>query len=168
MATDNHARTLRGRAAGSVPTGSNLLDALNEAGLNVPYSCRAGSCHACLVRCLDGPVDAKPEALALDKRAGWRLACQCRWSRTCGWRCSTRSAMACRPGQRPGLVRRCAAPAAAPERPVRYQAASGAVVRRCCTAYSLASLPGEDDFLEFHLDCQRPGAFATGPAVAGG
>ncbi len=64
----------------AVPTGSNLLDALNEAGLNVPYSCRAGSCHACLVHCLEGqPADALPEALALDKHAqGWRLACQCR------------------------------------------------------------------------------------------
>ena len=64
----------------AVPTGSNLLDALNEAGLNVPYSCRAGSCHACLVHCLAGqPLDALPEALALDKHAlGWRLACQCR------------------------------------------------------------------------------------------
>jgi Ferredoxin len=60
--------------------GSNLLDALNEAGLNVPYSCRAGSCHACLVHCLGGqPLDAMPEALAQDKHAqGWRLACQCR------------------------------------------------------------------------------------------
>lgn len=64
----------------AVPTGSNLLDALNEAGLNVPYSCRAGSCHACLVHCQAGqPLDAMPEALALDQHAlGWRLACQCR------------------------------------------------------------------------------------------
>ena len=62
----------------AVPTGSNLLDALNEAGLNVPYSCRAGSCHACLVHCQAGqPLDAMPEALALDQHAlGWRLACQ--------------------------------------------------------------------------------------------
>ncbi|NQD58835.1 2Fe-2S iron-sulfur cluster binding domain-containing protein, partial [Pseudomonas sp. CM25] len=59
-----------------VPTGSNLLDALNDAGLHVPYSCRAGSCHACLVHCEVGqPLDAMPEALALDKHAlGWRLA----------------------------------------------------------------------------------------------
>jgi ferredoxin len=34
----------------AVPFGSNLLDALNGAGCAVPYSCRAGSCHACLVR----------------------------------------------------------------------------------------------------------------------
>ncbi|WP_207868337.1 2Fe-2S iron-sulfur cluster-binding protein, partial [Pseudomonas sp. 58(2021)] len=33
-----------GAKSWAVPTGSNLLDALNDAGLNVPYSCRAGSC----------------------------------------------------------------------------------------------------------------------------
>ncbi|MGH8486527.1 MAG: iron-sulfur-binding ferredoxin reductase, partial [Pseudomonas sp.] len=27
--------------------------------------------------------------------------------------------------------------------------------------YSLASLPGEDRFLEFHLDCRQPGAFCA-------
>ncbi|MDB6144039.1 MAG: ndoR, partial [Pseudomonas sp.] len=64
----------------SVAGGSNLLDALNSAGVAVPYSCRAGSCHACLVRCLSGePVDDKPEALEASKRQqGWRLSCQCR------------------------------------------------------------------------------------------
>ena len=43
-----------------VARGSNLLDALNAAGLRVPYSCRSGSCHACLVRCMRGePLDAR-------------------------------------------------------------------------------------------------------------
>ncbi|MDH0303570.1 MULTISPECIES: iron-sulfur-binding ferredoxin reductase [unclassified Pseudomonas] len=149
----------------AVPSGSNLLDALNEAGLNVPYSCRAGSCHACLVRCLDGmPVDAKPEALAADKRLqGWRLACQC----------SVASDLRVAPfdPRSDGLpatvvgldwfvdVLRLRLRA---ERPLRYQAGqhlvlwSGGVAR----PYSLASLPGEDDFLEFHLDCRRCGAFS--------
>lgn len=48
----------------SVSTGSNLLDALNQAGVAVPYSCRAGSCHACLVRCLGEVEDAQPDALS--------------------------------------------------------------------------------------------------------
>lgn len=64
----------------TVEAGSNLLDSLNQAGVRVPYSCRAGSCHACLVRCISGePADALPEALDAGKRQqGWRLACQCR------------------------------------------------------------------------------------------
>ena len=54
-------------SARRVAKGSNLLDALNDAGLNVPYSCRAGSCHACLVRCLQGePQVARPQALDAD------------------------------------------------------------------------------------------------------
>ncbi|MGE7992342.1 iron-sulfur-binding ferredoxin reductase [Pseudomonas sp. NPDC089554] len=148
----------------AVPTGSNLLDALNDAGVSVPYSCRAGSCHACLVHCLEGqPVDALPEALALEKHAqGWRLACQCRVvgdlrvavfdplrdglaARVCGldWI---------------GEVLRLRL---SPERPWRYRAGQHVVLwlGEVARPYSLASLPGEDDFLEFHLDCSRPGAF---------
>ena len=33
-----------------VATQTNLLDALLSGGVAVPYSCRSGSCHACLVR----------------------------------------------------------------------------------------------------------------------
>ncbi|MGB8972424.1 MAG: iron-sulfur-binding ferredoxin reductase [Pseudomonas capeferrum] len=148
----------------TVPTGSNLLDALNEAGLNVPYSCRAGSCHACLVHCLDGqPVDALPEALALDKHAqGWRLACQCR--------VVDDLRVAVFDPQLEGM------PATVreldwfgdvlrlrlrTERALRYQAVQHLVLWNGAVArpYSLASLPGEDALLEFHIDCQRPGAF---------
>ncbi|WP_449431349.1 iron-sulfur-binding ferredoxin reductase [Pseudomonas putida] len=148
----------------TVPTGSNLLDALNEAGLNVPYSCRAGSCHACLVHCLDGvPSDALPEALSLDKYAqGWRLACQCRVVGDLR--------VAVFDPRRDGLAAHVheldwfddvLRVRLRPERALRYQAGQhlvlwlGAVAR----PYSLASLPGEDDFLEFHIDCRQPGAF---------
>ena len=59
--------------------GDNLLDALLDAGLNVPYSCRAGACHACMVRCRGELEDAQPQALSPAQREqGWRLACQCR------------------------------------------------------------------------------------------
>eukprot|EP01132_Coremiostelium_polycephalum_P020674 gene20674-24569_t len=62
----------------SVAAGSNLLDALNQAGVAVPYSCRAGSCHACLVRCQGDIQDNQPDALSPAQRQdGWRLACQC-------------------------------------------------------------------------------------------
>jgi NAD(P)H-flavin reductase/ferredoxin len=148
----------------TVPTGSNLLDALNEAGLNVPYSCRAGSCHACLVHCLDGqPADALPEALALEKHAqGWRLACQCR---VVG---DLRVAVF-DPLQDGIAAEVCALDwygdvlrlRLRPERALRYQAGQHLVLWNGTVArpYSLASLPGEDDFLEFHIDCRRPGAF---------
>ncbi|MGV8546823.1 2Fe-2S iron-sulfur cluster-binding protein, partial [Pseudomonas aeruginosa] len=42
----------------------NLLDALPAGGVAVPHSCRAGSCNACLMHCLQGDVeDTLPGAL---------------------------------------------------------------------------------------------------------
>ena len=150
-----------------IESGRNLLDALHQAGVAVPYSCRAGSCHACLVRCTRGePQDDQPGALALARREqGWRLACQCRvvgdlqvevfdplkdglpaQIHSCEWLSPT--------VLRLRLL---------PEQPLRYRAgqhlvlwADGGVAR----PYSLASLPGEDPWLEFHLDCRQPGAFS--------
>ena len=52
-----------------VATATNLLDSLLAGGIAVPYSCRAGSCHACLVRCVRGePLDQRPEALSEARR----------------------------------------------------------------------------------------------------
>lgn len=151
----------------SVAPATNLLDALNSAGLAVPYSCRAGSCHACLVRCVSGePLDALPEALDASKRErGWRLSCQCRVvddlsveifdplsdglpAKVVG--CDWLSANVLRLRLEP-------------ERPLRYRAGQHLVLwttTGIARPYSLASLPGDDPFLEFHIDCQRPGAFS--------
>lgn len=148
----------------SVPAASNLLDALNEAGYAVPYSCRAGNCHACLVHCLEGqPEDAMPEALSSEQREqGWRLACQCRVNGdlqvavfdplTDGL-----PARVCELDWFGDVLRL----RLQPERPLRYQAGQHLVLWQQGVArpYSLASLPGEDRFLEFHLDCRLPGAF---------
>jgi NAD(P)H-flavin reductase len=48
-----------------------------------------------------------------------------------------------------------------PERPLRYQAGQHLVLwlGGVASPYSLASLPEEDGFLEFHLDCRHSGAF---------
>lgn len=150
-----------------VPAGSNLLDALNTAGVAVPYSCRAGSCHACLVHCLEGqPEDRNPAALAAEKRqAGWRLACQCEVVQDlrvtafdpqadgigahligCDWLADGI------------LLLRLLA-----ERPIRYRPGQHCVLwspSKVARPYSLASLPQADEYLEFHIDCRHPGAFS--------
>lgn len=152
----------------SVPCASNLLDALNDAGLRVPYSCRAGSCHACLVRCVSGEVEnAAPDALSPERLAeGWRLACQCRVVDeltlelfdpvrdglpatvvACDW-------------LSPSVLRLRLQPAKA----LRYSAGQHLVLwadAALARPYSLASLPGEDTWLEFHLDCRQSGAFSN-------
>jgi NAD(P)H-flavin reductase/ferredoxin len=154
----------------TVATGSNLLDALNEAGFEIPYSCRAGSCHACLVRCLAGePQDRKPDALNASKREqGWRLACQCQVAEDLQ--------VAVFDPQGDGVSARvigCDWLSAhvlrlrlVPERDLRYQAGQHLVLwtgaadaARVARPYSLASIAQEEAFLEFHLDCRRPGAF---------
>ncbi|HEX8591046.1 iron-sulfur-binding ferredoxin reductase [Pseudomonas sp.] len=150
----------------SVAAGAPLLDALNDAGLSVPYSCRAGSCHACMVRCVRGePLDELPQALDADKRdKGWRLACQCRVVQDL----SVEIFDPLRDGL-PALVSDYHWLSASvlrlrlePERPLRYRAGQHLVLWTAsgvARPYSLASLPGDDAFLEFHLDCQHPGAF---------
>ena len=147
-----------------VPVASNLLDALNEAGVAVPYSCRAGSCHACLVRCLEGqPLDAMPEALSLAQREqGWRLACQCQVQgdlrvAVFNPRSDGLPATVCDVAWVGDVLRLRLRPG----HPLRYQAGQHLVLwlEGVARPYSLASLPGEDEFLEFHLDCRQPGAF---------
>ncbi|WP_439864174.1 iron-sulfur-binding ferredoxin reductase [Pseudomonas antarctica] len=148
----------------SVPTGSNLLDALNQAGVAVPYSCRAGSCHACLVRCQGEVADNNPEALSPAQRQdGWRLACQCQIA-------GDLKVEAFDP-QRDGLPAQVVGVdwlnanvlrlRLQPERGLRYRAGQHLVLwaGQVARPYSLASLPQEDGFLEFHIDCRQPGEF---------
>lgn len=151
----------------SVASGSNLLDCLNQAGVSVPYSCRAGSCHACLVRCVDGePDDALPEALDAGKRQqGWRLACQCRVTRDLTVQAfdPLRDGLPARVAECDWLSSTVLRLRLEPERPLRYRAGQHLVLwtdNGIARPYSLASVPGEDRFLEFHIDCRQPGAFA--------
>ena len=151
----------------SVPAGSNLLDVLNDAGLRVPYSCRSGSCHACLVRCVRGDVlDAQPDALAESQREqGWRLACQCRVLGDLDVQLfdPTRDGVPANVQALDWLSSNVLRLRLLPERPLRYSAGQHLVLwtaEGIARPYSLASLPGEEPWLEFHLDCRQPGAFS--------
>lgn len=143
-----------------------MLDALNDAGVRVPYSCRAGSCHACLVLCTQGePLDAMPEALDAGKRQqGWRLACQCRVTSDTTvavfdpLRDGAPATVCGHDWLSPSVLRL----RLEPQRPLRYRAGQHLVLwttSGIARPYSLASVPGDDAFLEFHIDCSRPGAF---------
>lgn len=155
-----------GARSWTVSEGSNLLDALNSAGLNVPYSCRAGSCHACLVRCVQGePQDARPDALDASQRLqGWRLACQCTVTEDLSVAVydPAREGLAARVEGLDWLDGQILRLRLLPERPLRYRAGQHVLLwndRGVARPYSLASVPGEDPWLEFHLDCRNPGAF---------
>ncbi|NUT78060.1 iron-sulfur-binding ferredoxin reductase [Pseudomonas sp. C1C7] len=150
----------------SVAAGSNLLDALNHNGVAVPYSCRAGSCHACLVQCVNGlPADSRPDALSAEQRQqGWRLACQCQvvedlQVHTFDPLQDGRPAQVTAVDWLSDSVLRLRL---TPERPLRYSAGQHLVLwaGNVARPYSLASLPQDDRFLEFHLDCRLPGEFS--------
>ena len=149
----------------TVAAGCNLLDALNQNGVPVPYSCRAGSCHACLVQCVQGtPSDNRPDALSAQQRQqGWRLACQCQvvedlQVHAFDPQADGRPAEVVAVDWLSATVLRLRL---TPLSPFRYAAGQHLVLWAGSVArpYSLASLPEEDRFLEFHLDCREPGQF---------
>ena len=151
-----------------VAPASNLLDSLLAAGIAVPYSCRAGSCHACLVRCVGGELlDGKPDALDdVRREQGWRLACQCRVVADVQVEVFDPLRDAA-----PAVISSCDWLSAdvlrlrlTPQRPLRYSAGQHLQLWTPCgiaRPYSLASVPGDDPWLEFHIDCRQGGAFAT-------
>ena len=149
----------------SVATGSNLLDALNQAGVAVPYSCRAGSCHACLVRCQGEVQDRQPDALSPQQRQhGWRLACQCQVVGDLQVEAfdPVRDGVAAQVVGADWLTASVLRLRLQPQRGLRYSAGQHLVLwaGQVARPYSLASLPQEDPYLEFHLDCRLPGEFS--------
>lgn len=62
-----------------VRANETVLQACLRSAIDVPFSCQAGSCHSCLLRCTEGTI---PEAAqrGLDtslRQQGYLLACQC-------------------------------------------------------------------------------------------
>jgi ferredoxin-NADP reductase/ferredoxin len=151
-----------------VAVASNLLDNLLDAGVAVPYSCRAGSCHACLVRCVAGELlDAKPEALdAPQREQGWRLACQCQVVADVQVEVfdPQRDGVAAVIHGHDWLSPHVLRLRLIPQRPLRYSAGQSIQVwtpSGVARPYSLASVPGEAPWLELHIDCRHAGAFVS-------
>lgn len=63
----------------TVRSDESLLDAFLRQSIEVPFSCRGGSCHNCLLQCTDGEVPARAQrGLPSELSAqGYLLACQC-------------------------------------------------------------------------------------------
>ncbi|MCU0537203.1 MAG: 2Fe-2S iron-sulfur cluster-binding protein [Hydrococcus sp. Prado102] len=62
-----------------VAEGENILDAADDQGIELPYSCRAASCFDCLGKILAGRVEQTAQALTFLKpdeiEAGYVLLC---------------------------------------------------------------------------------------------
>jgi NAD(P)H-flavin reductase/ferredoxin len=59
--------------------GESVLDCLHRHGHDIPYGCKVGACHSCLMVAAGGkPTDASQEGLRDTKRAGgYFLSCRC-------------------------------------------------------------------------------------------
>ena len=66
--------------AAALPAGQTVLEAAEEAGIDIPYACRVGDCGICVTRLLEGEVtmDVDTGLDPADAADGYVLACQAR------------------------------------------------------------------------------------------
>ena len=60
-----------------LPSNKFILDSSEQMMVNIPYSCRAGSCSSCLGKLVEGSVDQSSQIFLDDKRVdqGFILTC---------------------------------------------------------------------------------------------
>lgn len=58
---------------------TSVLDTLLDAGLKIPHGCKSGVCHSCLMRAVDGnvPADAQKGLKEMQQKKNFFLACSC-------------------------------------------------------------------------------------------
>ena len=58
------------------PPTKTILEAAQDAGIEIPFSCQGGTCHTCAVKAEGEMVCEEMLALTADEmRDGWRLTC---------------------------------------------------------------------------------------------
>lgn len=55
----------------------SILDAMLDAGIHAPYSCKTGACKSCVVKVVEGEPDHKDMALSPEEKTQQKLMCPC-------------------------------------------------------------------------------------------
>src|SRR5512139_2311450 len=148
--------------------GESILDACLRQGVNLPFSCRNGVCHACLQRMVSGELPAgsqKGLKPALVEK-NYFLPCVCRPQQDLEFAPPAGDDLyaTAQVVSREPLSRDVVRLLLEPSRELQYRSGQFVNLRRAdglCRSYSLASVPGEDYYLELHVKRLKNGAMSN-------
>jgi len=138
--------------------GESVLEASLRQDMGIPFSCRSGSCHTCLQRCIQGdiPAAAQKGVRTILRASGYFLPCKCIPEgdmEIAAPRDADLYTMAI-VHQKEMLALDICRLLLEPTTMVSYRAGQFINLRRAdglARSYSLASVPQEDSYLELHV-----------------